>query len=75
MNKEPITLRGLEKLKNELEKLNLEQLISTACMIAPFSVEEKQQLIETIKVEDKLTKLEKIININLLDNIENKTIQ
>ena len=38
---------------SELNKLNLEQLISTVCMISPFSVEEKQKLIETIKIEDK----------------------
>ena len=47
---------------SELEKLNLDQLISTICMIAPFSVEEKQQLIETSKTEDKLITLDKIIN-------------
>ena len=60
---------------NELEKLNFNQLISTICMISPFSVEEKQKLIETIKTKEKLEVLEDIINFNLLDNQENKTIQ
>ena len=60
---------------NELEKLNFNQLISTICMISAFSVEEKQKLIETIKTKEKLEVLEDIINFNLLDNQENKTIQ
>ena len=59
----------------ELEKLNLDLLINTICMITPFSVEEKQLLIETNKVQDKLVILDKIINTNLLDNLESKTIQ
>ena len=42
----------------ELLKLNFDQLISTVCMIAPFSIEEKQKIIETIKIEDKLNSLE-----------------
>ena len=37
-------------------------------MISPFSVEEKQKLIETITIEDKLKVLEEIINFNLIDN-------
>lgn len=62
---------------NELKKLNFDQLISTICMISPFSIEEKQKLIETIKLEDKIKILEEIINFNLLDNINNevKTFQ
>ena len=44
-------------------------------MIAPFSTEEKQKLIETIKVQDKLKNLEEIINFHLMDLQENKTIQ
>ena len=59
----------------KLEKLNFYQLINTICMIAPFSVEEKQKLIETIKPENKIKVLEKIIDFNLIDNLENKTVQ
>lgn len=59
----------------ELEKLNFDQLISTISMIAPLSVEEKQKLIETITIEEKHQILENIINFNLADNIESKTIQ
>ena len=60
---------------NELIKLNLHQLVNTVSMISPFSVEEKQKLIETIKIEDKLKTLREIINFNLLDFEENKTVQ
>ena len=44
-------------------------------MIAPFSSEEKQKMIEIVKIEDKIKNLEEIINFNLLDYTENKTIQ
>ena len=60
---------------NELSKLDLDQLINTVSMISPFSVEEKQKLIETIKIEDKIKILDEGISFNLLDFEENKTIQ
>ena len=60
---------------NKLEELNFDQFINTICMISPFSAGEKQKLIEAIKMEDKLKTLNEIVNFNLLDNIENKTIQ
>ena len=59
----------------QLIKLNLDQLISTVCMISPFSVEEKQKLIETIKLQDKIKVLDEIINFNLFELEESKTIQ
>ena len=60
---------------NELSKLSLDQLVSTVSMISPFSVEEKQKLIETIKIEDKIKTLDEIISFNLVDFQENKTVQ
>jgi len=65
----------IELQDNEWEKLNLDQLVSTVCMVSPFTVEEKQKLIETIKTEEKFKILEEIINFSLLDNTSNKTIQ
>jgi len=44
-------------------------------MVSPFSVEEKQKLIETIEVEDKFKTLDDIINFNLLETQNTKTIQ
>ena len=60
---------------DELMKLNFDQLVNTICMISPFSNEEKQKLIEVIKIEDKVKSLEEIINFNLAANQQNKTIQ
>ena len=60
---------------NELEKLNLDQMISTICMISPFSIEEKQKLVETIKTKDKINTLDEIINFHLVDSVDTKTIQ
>ena len=58
-----------------MKKLNLDQLLSTVSMISPFSVEEKQKLIETVKIEDKLSVLEEILNFNSSYIVENKTLQ
>jgi hypothetical protein len=60
---------------DELEKLNLDQLIDTVCMISPFSIEEKQKLVEANTIEKKIETLEKIIDFNLFDYFESKTIQ
>jgi len=60
---------------NELLKLNSDQLVNTVTMISPFSVEEKQKLIETIEVEDKIKTLDEILSFNLADFQENKTVQ
>jgi len=60
---------------NELRKLGMDQLISTVCMISPFSSEEKQKLIETINIENKLKILDEIINFNIFEVEENKTVQ
>ncbi len=60
---------------NELEKLDFDQLISTVCMISPFSIQEKQKLIETVKIKDKLKIFDEIINLNLFDLAQNRTIQ
>ena len=60
---------------NELSKLDLDELISNVSMIAPFSIEEKQKLIETKKIDNKIKVLDEIINFNLLDCEESKTMQ
>ena len=60
---------------NELSKLDLDELISNVSMISPFSVEEKQKLIETKKIDNKIETLSEIINFNLVDYEESKTIQ
>ena len=59
----------------QLLKLSLDQVVSTTSMISPFSSEEKQKLIETVEIKDKVKTLGEIINFNLADFQENKTIQ
>ena len=60
---------------SELTKLDLDELISNVSMISPFSIEEKQKLIETKKMDNKIRVLSEIINFNLLNFGEKKTIQ
>ena len=60
---------------DELEKLNFNQLVDTICMISPFSIEEKQKLIEAKQIDEKFQVLNKIIEFNLFDFLQNKTIQ
>ncbi len=52
---------------DKLEKLHFEQLVSTICMLGPFSEAEKQKLMETIKIEDKVKVLEELITFNSID--------
>ena len=44
-------------------------------MSSPFTLEEKQMLIETINLFDRKKKLEEILNTYAVDNIINKTLQ
>ena len=44
-------------------------------MASPFSVEEKQVLLETINLNERKTKLEEILSTYTNDNFSNKTIQ
>ncbi len=60
---------------DELIKLDLDQLISTVSMISPFSIEEKQKIIETVNIEDKIKIISEIINFNLYEIKETKTVQ
>ena len=59
----------------ELEKQNLNQTINTLSMASPFSLEEKQILLETTNLDERKKKLEQILNTYNFDNFDNKTIQ
>jgi len=59
----------------ELEKQSLDQTINTLVMVSPFSLEEKQILLETIDINNRKIELEKILNTYIVDNFNNKTIQ
>ena len=58
-----------------MEKQNLDQTINTLAMASPFSLEEKQVLLEAINVNNRKIQLEKILNTYIVDNFNNKTIQ
>ena len=59
----------------ELEKHSLDQTINTLAMASPFSLEEKQILLETIDINNRKLELEKILNTYIVDDFNNKTIQ
>ena len=59
----------------ELEKQSLDQTINTLAMTSPFSLEEKQILLETINLNERKKKLEEILSTYTVDNFSNKTLQ
>jgi|TARA_B100002003_G_scaffold92751_1_gene86448 Lon protease-like protein len=59
----------------ELEKQSLDQTLNALVMASPFSLEEKQALLETININKRKIELEKILNTYVLDEFNNKTIQ
>ncbi len=60
----------------EFEKLDQVQKINTLSMISPVTNEEKQKLLESLTIKDKIQTLENIISFYLHDvNFNNQTIQ
>jgi len=60
----------------EFERLDKVQKINTLAMIAPLTNEEKQKLLESISLKEKVKTLEDIINFYLHEvNFNNQTIQ
>ena len=59
----------------DFEKQSLDQTINTLAMASPFSLEEKQILLETIDVNNRKIQLEKILNTYIVDDFNNTTIQ
>ena len=67
--------RGFAINWNELERQSLEQTINALAMASPFSLEEKQILLETKNLSLRKDKLEEILKTYVLDNFENSTLQ
>ena len=59
----------------ELEKQSLDQTLNALVIASPFSLEEKQALLETININKRKIELEKILNTYVVDEFNNKTIQ
>ena len=78
MNKAKVFFKKNGLLLNwrEFEKLDKVQKINTLSMISPVTNEEKQKLLESLTIKDKIETLENIINFYLHDvNFKNLTVQ
>ena len=60
---------------NDLQKQSLDQTINTLSMASPFSLEEKQILLEATNLNKRREKLEEILHTYILDKFSNTTIQ
>ena len=59
----------------DIEKQSLDQTINTLSMASPFTLEEKQVLLETKDLTARKKTLEDILNTYTNDNFTSKTIQ
>ena len=59
----------------EIENQSLDETINTLSMASPFSVEEKQILLESKNLDLRKEKLEEILKTYILDNFNNNTLQ
>ena len=59
----------------DLEKQNIDQTINALSMASPFSLEEKQMLLETNTLLERNKKLEEILKTYTRSNFENTTLQ
>tara|TARA_B100000965_G_scaffold364213_1_gene347700 strand:- start:160 stop:804 length:645 start_codon:yes stop_codon:yes gene_type:complete len=67
--------RGYMVNWKELQNQKLDQTINTLAMASPFSLEEKQALLETQNLNLRKEKLQEILKIYSADNFSNTTIQ
>ncbi len=59
----------------DLEKKNLSQTLNDLSMASPFSLEEKQILLESLDINIRKEKMEQILNNYIKDEFENTTLQ
>ena len=59
----------------DLEKKDLSQTLNDLSMASPFSLEEKQILLESLDINIRKEKMEQILNNYIKDEFENTTIQ
>ncbi len=58
-----------------LEKQSLDETINALSMASPFSLEEKQVLLETINLDERKKKITEILSTYTFDDFNNTTIQ
>ena len=67
--------QGYEINWKEIEKQSLDQTINTLSMASPFSLEEKQVLLEASNLDNRKEKISQILSTYTFDNFDNTTIQ
>ena len=60
---------------NSLEKQNLNETVNALAMASPFSLEEKQILLEAQNLGTRQQKITEILNTYKFDNYNNTTVQ
>ena len=60
---------------SELKNQDLNQTINTLSMASPFSLEEKQILLESFDIKTRKSKLEEILKTYIMDKFSNTTLQ
>ena len=60
---------------SELKNQDLNYTVNTLSMASPFSLEEKQTLLESTNINDRKAKLEEILKTYIVDEFNNSTIQ
>ena len=58
-----------------LEKQSLDEIINALAMASPFSVEEKQVLLEAVSLDLRKNKIAEILSTYTFDNYNNTTVQ
>ena len=58
-----------------LEKQSLDETINALAMASPFSLEEKQMLLESVSLSVRKNKIAEILSTYTFDNYNNKTLQ
>ena len=59
----------------ELEKQSLDEIINALAMASPFTLEEKQALLEAKNLDNRKTKIPEILTTYIFDQYNNTTIQ
>jgi len=59
----------------ELEKQSLDEIINALAMASPFTLEEKQALLEAKNLDNRKTKISEILTTYIFDQYNNTTIQ
>ena len=67
--------RGFSLNWKQIDNMNFKNIINALCMIMPINVNEKQTLLETEDIMKRFEILKNIIDLDLLDEFKNKTIQ